>query len=180
MILALDLATKTGWAYRNRSGKIVSGIWDFTSKRGEWNDKRYADCFHKLDGVCHKWLFGGVEDFTIWYEEPTPQSTDARKVLYGLLAVVKIICHEYDITLHLDKKVTKKKNKITGKIYTNTTYRGVAPKTLKKFTTGYGNASKADMMVQAGEIVGKMIDDDNEADAICLLAYAEEELCRTK
>jgi hypothetical protein len=53
---------------------------------------------------------------------------------------------------------------------------------LKKFATGNGRASKDDMIKKANMLVGEKgfhpehnheITDDNEADAICLLAYAE-------
>lgn len=155
MILALDLATKTGWAYRDRSGKIISGMWDFTAKKSDWVDRRYFDFYYELSNH--------VPDgnLTIWYEEPTPQGTNNAKVLYGLLAVVKVICYEYDITLHVDSK-----------------NRGVAPKTLKKWATGNGNASKSDMIIAAqSQDRVCAINDDNEADAVCLLAYAEMTAC---
>lgn len=193
MILALDLATKTGYAYRDSSGKIISGMWDFTAKKGEWVDKRYyclyqdlLDLFSNRIGLEFAkennnitYINESISATTIWYEEPTPQSTNARKVLYGLLAVVKMICYEYDITLHVDEKVTTKKNRFTGKTRKTTTYRGVAPKALKKWATNNGNASKEDMILAANKITMPMISvkDDNQADAICLLAYAEEITC---
>ena len=40
-ILALDLATKTGWALRDRTGAIASGVQEFSLKRGESKGMRF-------------------------------------------------------------------------------------------------------------------------------------------
>lgn len=45
----------------------------------------------------------------------------------------------------------------------------VAPKQLKKFVTGHGSASKAQMMKAVGEHYGILTDDDNIADAVGLV-----------
>lgn len=48
---------------------------------------------------------------------------------------------------------------------------GVPVGTIKKFATGNGRASKAEM-VKAARDYGYVVSDDNEADALCLLKYA--------
>ena len=40
-ILALDLATKTGWALQDRTGAIASGMQEFSLKRGESKGMRF-------------------------------------------------------------------------------------------------------------------------------------------
>jgi hypothetical protein len=46
---------------------------------------------------------------------------------------------------------------------------------LKKYATGHGNASKGDMMAAAAiRYEGIAVGSDDEADALMLLAYAEE------
>ena len=178
MILALDLATVTGYAYRDNNGVIQSGYWDMTTKKGEWRDKRYWEIDDLIDVLmqnevadCLNWE-NEDEDFgdvTIWYEEPTPQGVNSAKVLYGLLGVVKKNCYEYGAGINVDKK-----------------NRGVHPTTLKKWATGSGGADKDDMIDMANDLAGHqtpMITDHNEADAVCLLMYAEahtENACPTK
>jgi hypothetical protein len=56
-------------------------------------------------------------------------------------------------------------------------YRGFGVKTIKKFVTGNGNASKADV-IKAIETKGYRPMDDNEADGIALLLLAESELVK--
>ncbi len=57
----------------------------------------------------------------------------------------------------------------------NIEYVGVPVGTIKKFATGKGNASKK-MMIQAAQLAGRDITDDNEADAYWILMYAKREL----
>ena len=55
-------------------------------------------------------------------------------------------------------------------------YQGVPVGTIKRSTTGRGNASKDDMIAAATALLGSRApEDDNEADAICLLQWALEE-----
>lgn len=54
----------------------------------------------------------------------------------------------------------------------NFRYVDVAPASLKKFTTGKGNASKAEVLVAAVKRLGYEGSDDNEADALWLWTMA--------
>ena len=57
----------------------------------------------------------------------------------------------------------------------NIPYQGVPVGKIKKFITGAGNASKAQVMV-AVDALGHVCLDDNQADAIALLLFVESEV----
>ena len=54
-------------------------------------------------------------------------------------------------------------------------YAGVPVQTIKKFISGYGNASK-DKVMSAVRARGFFPQDDNEADAVALLCWVREQL----
>ena len=54
-------------------------------------------------------------------------------------------------------------------------YMSVHSMTLKKHATGRGNASKDDMVIAAERAYGK-VQDDNQADALHVLAWAREKI----
>ena len=47
-ILALDFATKTGWAFRGKSGELSSGVWDLSIKKDESSGMRLIRFESKL------------------------------------------------------------------------------------------------------------------------------------
>ncbi len=154
-ILALDLGTKTGWAV-NDNGVIRSGMEDFTPKKK--TKKRKADHIGKRCFDFGVWLMKMLNDplikiDTIYYEMPHMRGRRATEVLHGFLTYVQVF--SYSGGLH---------NPIM-----------VHSATLKKFATGYGKATKEQMIASAIRYVepARIIYDDNEADAICLLKYAE-------
>jgi Holliday junction resolvasome RuvABC endonuclease subunit len=55
-------------------------------------------------------------------------------------------------------------------------YRGFSPSEVKKRATGKGNANKQAVMDAAKEHWGRLISDDNEADALWLLVLGQETL----
>ena len=55
-------------------------------------------------------------------------------------------------------------------------HAGVHSATLKKWTTGKGNADKTAMIEADARRFGVPVTDDNEADALALLEYAKGEL----
>ena len=62
MILALDLATHTGWAVASNDGKIISsGVQDFSKKRGEDNGLLFL---RFLRGGYLRFGFGGI---LLWF-----------------------------------------------------------------------------------------------------------------
>ena len=74
----------------------------------------------------------------------------ASDLLVGLMTIVKLFCIRYSIA-----------------------YMSLHSATLKKYATGSGKASKEEMVLTAEQRYGK-VRDDNQADALHLLAYARE------
>ena len=79
---------------------------------------------------------------------------DASHAYGGYLSHVACYCEEADIP-----------------------HTGVPVGTIKKHATGKGNASKDDMIEAARALYpDQAIEDDNQADALCLMNYAMEEI----
>lgn len=151
-ILALDLATTTGWALRDRCGIFTSGTQSFKLGRGESEGMRAI--------LARKWLrtllleepaFKLVD--LVVYEKPMRfLSGSAIDVAYGLKTVVTEECERIGIT-----------------------YSPLNPSTLKKWATGKGNAKKDVMVAEAKRrFPREVIVDDNQADALLGLAWAVE------
>ena len=145
--LALDLATKTGWALQE-AGRIESGVETFDVKRGESAGMRYVRF--------RRWLVdvGARADIVI-YEQTiiAGPGSIAREIATGFATRVQEYCAARGIE-----------------------HSAVWASTLKKWTAGKGNASKADMLEAVARRWGRRVDDDNEADAVALLHYALAEI----
>ncbi len=144
-ILALDPGTKTGWAWRGEDGLIMSGMMDFNLRRGDSPGMKYIIFTNWLGKLYDSYPFD-----LVYYEQPHMRGGYSTEVLYGFVTHLQTWC------------ATKSVN-----------HTAVHTGTLKKSTTGHGKASKSMMMEEAKHIAGKEIESDDEADAICLLAYAE-------
>ena len=143
-ILALDAATRLGWAHTT-AGR---GVLEFKNRRGESPGMRWVRFRVWLDTfvVAHE------TDLIVYELEGAPRSRAAAHVGHGFITVIEQVAAERGLDL------------------TN-----VAPKTLKKWATGKGNAGK-DAMVDAACIKARaVIEDDNEADAFLLLQYTIEQ-----
>jgi len=146
-ILALDLASVTGWA-TNVHGRR-SGVVDFALKRGESPGMRFL---RARAWLAELWcLFDGQIDVIV-YEQAHHRGGAATAVCVGLATELQAFAAQHNIE--------------TMPVHTAT---------LKKFATGNGRSSKKDM-VQAAMARGWEPQDDNEADAQLLLEYALEEL----
>jgi len=146
-ILALDLGTKTGWA-GSVDKRVESGVQDFSLKRGESPGMRFVRF--------NSWLVEMIEviepDIVI-YEQPHNRGGAATMVLNGMLAYVLEKCAKYEVE-----------------------HEPVHSSTLKKFATGSGRAGKEDMIkVAQARFPEKKIIDDNEADALCIWLWGQEE-----
>lgn len=150
MILALDMATKTGWAIMTDDGRVIeSGVQDFTKRRGESNGLMFLRF--------RKWLasmmnFGSGPVSLIAYERAHYRGGAATEICVGLQTRAQEIAAEHGIPS-----------------------APVSTTTLKKFATGKGNANKAAMMNAARRCLGRDPIDDNEADAVLIAAWARRE-----
>ncbi|QEE09233.1 putative bacteriophage-related protein [Bartonella kosoyi] len=146
-ILCLDLGTKTGWALRDADGFITSDTEDFQSRRFEGGGMRYLRF--------KKWLSElkrSVDEIdAVYFEEVRRHvGTDASHVYGGFLATLTAWCEHHQIP-----------------------YEGIPVGTIKKATTGKGNASKEEM-IKAMRAKGHAPCDDNEADALAILYLKKE------
>jgi len=146
-ILALDMATVTGWA-TNVKGRR-SGTIEFALKRGESPGMKFLRCRAWLNKLYK--LFDTKINVII-YEQAHHRGGAATACCVGLVTEVQAFAAEHGIEV-----------------------MPVHTATLKKFATGNGRANKADM-VKAAKANGWNPVDHNEADAILLLEYAGAEL----
>lgn len=141
-ILALDLGTTTGWAYRATDGTILSGSQSFKPQRFDGGGMRYLRFARWLAETCP------VEKTEVVYEEVRNHAgVDAAHAYGGFLSHLQSFCEQREFP-----------------------YSGVPVGTIKKHATGRGNANK-EQMVAAVRSWGYAPADDNEADAIALLRY---------
>lgn len=124
---------------------VESGVWDFSGDMS-WAEK-WLRFQHEIVEVAAR----GELDVLVYEEQ---QHIRGRYALlsWGWQVVILMFCRCADV-------------------------RPVAvnASTLKKWATGSGRASKADMIVAARERFGVGTEDDNEADAVCLLSWAREQ-----
>ena len=156
-LLALDLGTRTGWALDAPAVKArESGVQVFDVKRGESPGMRYVRFNRWLDEVARRGPYGHPVDLIV-YEQTHHRGGAATEVAAGFSTRVQEFCASMSIE-----------------------HAPVHSATLKKFTTGKGNADK-DAMKSGAKERGWLnrlfyIPDDNEVDAICLLHYALAEI----
>ena len=144
-LLALDLGTRTGWALRGSDGHITSGSESFRPQRFEGGGMRFLRFKRWLTEV--KQCADRID--AVYFEEVRRHAgVDAAHAYGGFLAHLTAWCEHHQIP-----------------------YQGVPVATIKKHATGKGNASKA-AMIAAARARGFNPQDDNEADALALLAWA--------
>ncbi len=150
-VLALDFATKTGWAWGSPGGFIKAGVRRLSPPGSSAQETLLAWA---------EWLEELIEEkgpALIAYEHPISHSVnvngaDLAKQLHGVLLLV------------------------AGRA--GVPVRHLYPSALKKHFAGSGKASKKDMIAEArafarGEL-DHIIKDDNEADALGMLSWALE------
>jgi hypothetical protein len=144
-ILALDLGTSTGWALRTTEGRTISGTQNFKPGRFEGGGMRYL----RFRGWLAEVLGSAGVIGAVYFEEVRRHAgVDAAHAYGGFLATLTAWCEHHQIP-----------------------YSGVPVGTIKKYTTGKGNADKA-AMVAAMQARGHDPADNNEADALALLHLA--------
>jgi len=151
-ILALDPATKCGWAHSGWGPHgATSGTWDLSIRRDESGGMRLIRLQSKLNAIA-----GAGLDLVVFEaaRNAGPKMQGALVVQSELQGVIKVWCEEKGID-----------------------YRGYSPSEIKKFATGKGNANKPEMLAAANaEWPDVEIIDDNQADAMWLLALVQSEL----
>ena len=151
-ILALDLATHTGWALGWETAR-ESGVQVFDVKRGESPGMRYVRFRRWLVDLVFSHLPEGMAELEdvalIVYEQAHQRGGAATEVAAGFTTRVQEFCAEHGLE-----------------------HAAVHSGTLKKYATGKGNAKKPDMLAAARTKLGYAGSDDNEADALWLLQYA--------
>ena len=144
-MLALDLGKQTGWAILH-DGIIQSGSESFHGNRFSGGGMPFLKFRSWLNSL--KEEFRGFE--AVYFEEVRRHlGTDAAHCYGGFLAHLTAWCEENHIA-----------------------YQGVPVKTIKRFIAGKGNASKAEV-IEAVKNKGFVPQDDNEADALAIMFFAQ-------
>ena len=143
-IIALDMATQTGFAINTFPWK--SGSVCFPVKRGESPGMRFIR-FRAWLNETYDVLLCDLD--IICYETPHHRGGAATAVCVGMVAILQTFAAEHNIDLMT-----------------------IHTATLKKYATGNGRAGKEDMIQAARERFDREIIDDNEADALFILAWA--------
>lgn len=146
-ILGLDCAGSTGWALYNGT-EIASGVWDIRHRTGESPGMRYI----RLRGRLNEILAACPGLSLVAVEKAHMRGAAATQYAHGYLAVIQAFCSEHQLE-----------------------HVGFHTGTLKKFATGKGNASKPEMIAEAGRRYGLTTSGkarEDEADALWVLALA--------
>lgn len=143
MILALDIATKTGWVLMQDDGTIVdSGTWNFSKKTKDHDFARLEHFRDTLNQI--KTAFPQIST-VVWERVDFCKFTIAHAVHNQLLAVLMLWVADHSIK-----------------------YSNYGVQEIKKYATGTGKAKKEDMLQAAIDKWGNTFDgcDDNEIDAL--------------
>jgi Holliday junction resolvasome RuvABC endonuclease subunit len=148
-ILALDCATKVGWATLI-NGRIDSGVQDFSKRRGESNGMMFLRF--------RKWLYNDMrsEFDVVAYEQPLHRGGAATEICVNFAGRAQ----EFAASIGAETIAP-------------------FPSTIKKAITGSGRASKEDMMAWFKKQTGREPIDENEADAFAILRFTMNELGQT-
>ena len=146
-ILALDLATKTGWAQfvdnSESTGRIESGVFDFASDGHK--GMRAIHCWQAIEHLVKSQRFDAI-----YYEKPYNHSSNQAAHMFGW----------WECLMHMALANNGQPMPIQ-----------ISPAAIKKFITGKGNANK-EAVIAAIKARGYKPKDDNEADALALLLLA--------
>lgn len=139
MILALDLGTKTGFAYLDSAGMVQSGLQKLKGSRFEGGGMRFLRFSQWLDTL--------PKPTEVYYEAVRAhKGTDAAHIYGGLQATLTSWCELHEVP-----------------------YDARPVQAIKKHATGRGNAGKPEMMAAFHKSVGRLPESDDEADAYWLL-----------
>jgi len=147
-ILALDMATVSGWAYAENGKLIGSGTVTFDVRRGESPGMRFL---RFRQWLCETWLpvLSRQPLDLVVYEQAHHRGGPATACGVGLTTTLLTWCAEHGVE-HMPCHTA----------------------TLKKHAADTGHASKEQMIDAALRRWGVIPFDDNEADALCLASWA--------
>lgn len=145
-ILAFDPAEKFGWAIGDNNSN-QHGMWDFKLKR----DENFAFKLIRFKEKLMKLYYAEKPDFIV-YERVSGINSAAIMSHSKFVAIIEVFCTENNIP-----------------------FKGYSASEIKKHATGIGNAGKKEMLKVAIKKYGYRGNDDNVADAICLLKLAIED-----
>ena len=152
-IIAIDAGLSTGWAvyFGEAKGRIESGVQTFKARRGESPDMRFLYFRTWAERMVNR-----IRPDLVVYEMSHHRGGAATELQIGMTTRIQEMC------CVLGKK-----------------YMKVSASAVKKFATGSGRASKEEMIKAANKLFqdqkrnpGREITSDDEADAVCILAWA--------
>jgi Holliday junction resolvasome RuvABC endonuclease subunit len=150
-IIAFDLGKHFAWAWRYVGmGTHTGVVCAGTIELDGIRSHRMGQLMRLLPEVFNAHHF----DLVV-YETPFARGRDATRSLWGIAGIIEAVATNAGVAV-LD----------------------VATPTIKKFATGHGKACKEDM-IAAAQKFGYRGTNEHEADASCLLAYAEANAERT-
>jgi Holliday junction resolvasome RuvABC endonuclease subunit len=145
-VLALDFGTRTGWAAID-GGRVESGVQTFDLARGESPGMRFIRFRRWLEEIITL-----TQPGLCVYEAAHHRGGHATELLVGMATRLQEACAQRGIE-----------------------HAAIHSATLKKVSCGSGRADKPTMLAEARhQFPGRMVADDNEADALLLLCYARE------
>lgn len=157
-ILALDLATKTGWALQDRTGAIASGMQEFALKRGESKGMRFLR-------------------FRKWLREMLALGEIGKEFSEDMPGVIVFEQAHHRGGFSTELCVGLVTDTLAEAARSGIEHMPVHTGSLKKWATGKGNSGKSVMIARAAELFPDIeIVDDNHADALLLLSYGLEEV----
>ncbi len=145
-VLALDIATKTGWCTNDKSG-----MWDFTPKEKDHHAMRFFKFREELHDIIES-----EKIKIVVYESPLIFNSQKRRpnfIGFKMMGILEMYC--FDSRIHV---------------------REFPSATIKKFATGKGNALKEAMVEACIKAYNITPSDHNEADAVHLYHLAIQEL----
>jgi len=145
VVLALDLGTRSGWAFRGRDGQIASGTVEFKNDRWQGGGMRLLRFKRWLTELKQA---AGALDAVFIEEVRRHAGVDAAHAYGGFLAHITAWCEHHAIP-----------------------HEAVPVGTIKRHVTGKGNASKEAVIAAVRELGFDPVD-DNEADALAILDWA--------
>ena len=135
------------------ASKNNSGVWHLKPSTHESAGERYR----KFGMLLREHISVNCIDFVVYEEVHRHIGTEAAHVYGGLVAILQCVCAEHMVE-----------------------YKGVGVGTIKKHATGSGSASKEEMVKSAIQKMKSVnVIDDNHADALHLLDYAQKILFPT-